>query len=305
MTPLPVGPHGGDVERVAAALNVDPSQILDLSVSLNPDAPDVAELAAKHLDALGRYPDPSEATEALADAVDVPPDHVLMTNGGSEAIALVCTELRRGVVAPPEFSLYARHLEEVVDKDHEDAGRMPRIASNPNNPTGRLAPEHESAAVWDEAFYPLATGRWTRGDDEAIVVGSLTKLFACPGLRVGYVLAEPELIARLASLLPQWSLNGLAASLVPELLARANLPAWHEACTVRRTALAAAIPGVLPSDAPYVLVETPEGAGVTRALLVRRGVLVRDCTSFGLPNHIRVAVPDDAGLRKLVAAWPD
>ena len=245
-----------------------------------------------------------ERTSALADAIDVPPDRVLMTNGGSEAIALVCTELRRGVVASPEFSLYARHLEEVVDKDHEDADCMPRVASNPNNPTGRLALEHESAAVWDEAFYPLATGRWTRGDDGAIVVGSLTKLFACPGLRVGYVLAEPELIARLESLLPQWSLNGIAASLVPELLARANLPAWHEACMARRTALATAIPGVLPSDAPYVLVETPEGARATRALLARRGVLVRDCTSFGLPNHIRVAVPDDAGLRKLVAAWP-
>jgi len=60
------------------------------------------------------------------------------------------------------------------------------------NPTGLLAGQSETAAVWDEAFYALATGSWTRGDVAAgaTVVGSLTKLFACPGLRVGYVLAS-------------------------------------------------------------------------------------------------------------------
>lgn len=304
MNALPIGPHGGDAERVAAALGVDPSQILDLSMSLNPDAPDVAEMAAKHLDVLNRYPDPTEATEALAGAIGVAPDRVLLTNGGSEAIALVCAELRRAVVATPEFSLYARHLDEVVGSNDQAAVGTPRIASNPNNPTGSLAPPGEQATVWDEAFYPLATGRWTRGDSNTIVVGSLTKVFACPGLRVGYVIAEPELIARLAIRLPQWSVNGFATALVPELFARADLPAWHEACTTRRAALTNAIPGVLPSDAPYALVEAPEGASATRSKLARRGVLVRDCTSFGLSDHIRVAVPDDTGLRKLVEAWP-
>lgn len=309
MNALPTGPHGGDVERVAAALCVDPSEILDLSVSLNPDAPDVVEMAAKHLDALNRYPDPTEATEALADAIEVSRDRVLLTNGGSEAIALVCAELRRATVATPEFSLYARHLDEAVGSNDETAVDeaavgAPRIASNPNNPTGRLALRNEHAAVWDEAFYPLTTGRWTRGDRDTIVVGSLTKVFACPGLRIGYVIAEPELIARLATRQPQWSVNGLATGLVPELLARADLPAWHEACTIRRKALTNAIPEVQPSDAPYVLVETPAGAATTRSLLAHRGVLVRDCTSFGLPDHVRVAVPDEAGLRKLVEAWP-
>ncbi|MGH9000007.1 MAG: hypothetical protein ACRDY7_11525, partial [Acidimicrobiia bacterium] len=71
----------------------------------------------------------------------------------------------------------------------------------------------------------------------------------------------------------------------------------------RRAALAAAIPGVCPSDANFALVAAPDGAAATRARLARRGVLVRDCTSFGLPHHIRVAVPDDDGLRRLSAAW--
>ena len=298
----PAGPHGGDSAVLARALGCHPGDILDLSASLNPDAPDVAALAAAHLDALGRYPDPTAATEAMAAALDTTPERVLLTNGGAEAIALVCADLGRGAVAGPvEFSLYARHLAEVVDPArHPNA---PWVRSNPNNPTGALAGAGERAAVWDEAFYPLATGAWTRGDPEAVVVGSLTKVFACPGLRAGYVRAEPERIERLARRQPRWALNGLAAALVPELLARADLPGWAATVAERRSALMAALPGVIPSDANYVLVEVPEGAAAARARLAAHGVLVRDCTSFGLPGHIRLAVPDEAGLRRLLAAW--
>jgi histidinol-phosphate/aromatic aminotransferase/cobyric acid decarboxylase-like protein len=89
---------------------------------------------------------------------------------------------------------------------------------------------------------------------------------------------------------------------VPELLGLADLPAWAAATARRRAALAAAIPGVEASDANFVLVRV-DGAAAARSRLARRGVLVRDCTSFGLPGHVRVAVPDEAGLGRLVAAW--
>ncbi|HEV7535571.1 MAG TPA: aminotransferase class I/II-fold pyridoxal phosphate-dependent enzyme, partial [Acidimicrobiia bacterium] len=255
---------------------------------------------------LGRYPDAGAATAAMAAALGTEPDHVLLTNGGAEAIALVCADLERAAVArPAEFSLYARHLAEVIDPAADPAA--PRIRSNPNNPTGRLAGAGDIAALWDEAFYPLATGAWSRGDVVAgralAAVGSLTKVFACPGLRVGYVVAGPAVIARLAGRQPRWALNGLAAALVPELLARADLPAWAAATARRRAALAAAIPGVEGSDANFVLVRVEDGAAATRTRLARRGVLVRDCTSFGLPGHVRLAVPDEAGLDRLVTAW--
>jgi len=303
----PPGAHGGDVAAVAAALGREPSEILDLSASFNPDAPDLTALAKTELDSLSRYPDPMAATEAMATALGTTADSVLLTNGGSEAIALVAGDLGRAAVAEPEFSLYARHLDEAVDPAEDPTA--PRIRSNPNNPTGRLAATEDIAAVWDEAFYPLATGAWSRCDvtagRAAAVVGSLTKVFACPGLRVGYVHADPSVIARLAGHQPRWALNGLAAALVPELLARADLPVWAATTARRRAALEAAIPGVEPSDANFVLVAVEDGAAVARARLARRGVLVRDCTSFGLPGHIRVAVPDEGGLERLVAAWED
>jgi histidinol-phosphate/aromatic aminotransferase/cobyric acid decarboxylase-like protein len=290
---------------VAAALGLEASEILDLSASFNPDAPDVAALAKSQLDSLSRYPDPAAATAALAAALGTTADSVLLTNGGSEAIALVAADLGHAAVAQPEFSLYARHLAAAVDPAEDP--HAPVIRSNPNNPTGRLAAAEDAAAVWDEAFYPLSTGVWSRGDVAAgragVVVGSLTKVFACPGLRVGYVHADPPVIARLAGRQPRWALNGLAAALVPELLARADLPVWAAATARRRAALKTAIPGVEPSDANFVLVAVEDGAAAARARLARRGVLVRDCTSFGLPGHIRVAVPDEGGLERLVAAW--
>jgi histidinol-phosphate/aromatic aminotransferase/cobyric acid decarboxylase-like protein len=274
---IPVGAHGGDGARLAAALGVDPAAVLDLSASLNPLAPDAGEVVGKHLDALWRYPDPARATAALAAAMGVDPDRLLLTNGGAEAIALVAAELG-GRVEEPDFGLYPRRV-------------GPLWRSNPHNPTGRLATG--DAGVWDEAFYPLATGRWTSGAE--VVVGSLTKLLACPGLRVGYVLAPFAGALRP----PAWSVNGLACAALPDLLATVDLPAWAAGVARLRAQLVDVLRAAglepEPSDANFVLVDAPG----LRDRLAPHGILVRDCASFGLPGHARIAVPADAGLDRL------
>jgi len=298
MTQLPeVGLHGGDAARIAHALGLPVDAMVDLSASLNPVAPDPAPVVARHLDSLGRYPDPTEATAALAAALAVEPDRLLLTNGGSEAIALVAAQLGRGWVDEPDFSLYRRHLRAV-------AMGAPRWRSDPHNPTGRLARPEEAAAVWDEAFYPLATGRWTSGRAErgAIVIGSLTKLFACPGLRLGYVLLPPGdgRTHELAQRQPRWAVNGLAAAVLPELLAGADLEGWAAEVARLREALVDVLKShgfePEPSDANYLLVPRADGL---RERLARRAIVVRDCRSFGLPSHVRIAVPDDAGRQRL------
>jgi histidinol-phosphate/aromatic aminotransferase/cobyric acid decarboxylase-like protein len=296
VAPAP-GPHGGDGARLADALGVPPDHVLDLSASSNPVAPDATALVRAHADAIRRYPDAERATEALASAIGVDVERVVLTNGGAEAIALVAGECPVGRVDPPEFALYARHLARVDDE-------APRWRSNPHNPTGLLARPDERAAVWDEAFFPLATGRWTRGDSGSVVVGSLTKLFDCPGLRVGYVLApDASFAARLRARQPQWAVNGLACAVVPELLASADLDAWWQATARLRDRLGDVLDGAGlthdHSDAPYVLVRDARGV---REHLARRAVLVRDTSSFGIPDGIRVAVPPDAGIGRLADA---
>jgi histidinol-phosphate/aromatic aminotransferase/cobyric acid decarboxylase-like protein len=268
--------------------------VLDLSVSLNPFAPDVRSLARAHLDGLVDYPDPGPATRALAAAMRVDVDRLVLTNGGAEAIALVAGERGAGWVDEPDFALYRRHLPSV----RRDA---PRWRSNPHNPTGRLAAPDETAGVWDEAFYPLATGEWTRGDEEAVVVGSLTKIFACPGVRLGYALAPDGALAdRLRARQPRWSVNGLAAALLPDLVARADLAGWAKGIAALRDELVAVLRthGLRPrsSDAPFVLVD---GAAGLRERLAPLGIVVRDCASFGLADCARVAVPDAGGLERV------
>jgi histidinol-phosphate/aromatic aminotransferase/cobyric acid decarboxylase-like protein len=284
VTPVPQpGPHGGDGPAVARALGLDPNEVLDLSVSLNPFAPDVTALAARHLESLHHYPDPSTAARLLAEAIGADADRLVLTNGGAEAIWLARARFGGTVASEPEFALHPR------------TGAGPTWRSDPHNPSGRLAADDEHADIWDEAFYPLATGRWTAGRPSLATVGSLTKLFACPGLRLGYVIAD-DITA------PLWSVNSLALAMLPDLLEAAELDKWARAVADRRAELAEVLVanGFVPepSDANWLLVEAPG----LRDRLAHHGVVIRDCTSFGLPHHVRVAVPDERGLERLSIA---
>ncbi|MEL7158039.1 MAG: aminotransferase class I/II-fold pyridoxal phosphate-dependent enzyme [Actinomycetota bacterium] len=261
--------------------------MLDLSQTLNPFAPDVATMVARNLAALRGYPDPTEATRMLADAIAVDGDRLLLTNGGAEAIALVAGELGGRVRSEPEFALHPR-------------GNLgPIWRSDPHSPSGHLAGDDDEADVWDEAFYPLATGCWS-AHRPGIVVGSLTKLFACPGLRLGYVIADD--VERFARRQPAWSVGSLAVAVVPQLLASCDLTDWSQSLAQARTELVDGLADrgltVDVGDAPWVLVH---GTGL-RARLAPHGVLVRDCASFGLTGVVRVAVPDAEGLARLLVA---
>ncbi len=291
------GPHGGDGARVAAALGVDVADVLDLSASMNPVAPDPGPVVARHLDALGRYPDAGPATAALAAVMGVDIERLLLTNGGAEAIALVAAETGPGWADACDFSLYRRHLAAL-----DPAG--PRWRSDPHNPLGTRAGPDVTADVWDEAFYPLATGRWTAGRG-GFTLGSLTKLLACPGLRVGYVVC-PDRAARerLAARQPRWAVNGLACAALADLLSTADLQAWAAAVGALRAELTAVLAAaglrVRPgATANWVLID---GDPDLRTRLASRGVVVRDCTSFGLPGTFRIAVPPAHELPRLRAA---
>lgn len=296
MTPRPVpppGPHGGDGARVAAALGLDPPAVVDLSASLNPFAPDVAALVRRHLGALARYPDVDTAEATLAEGLGLPPGRTVLTAGGAQAIALVAHHVGAGWVDEPEFSLYRRHLPRLDPA-------APRWRSDPHSPSGALATDGDEAGVWDEAFLPLSAGCWTRGRP-GWAVGSLTKAFACPGLRIGYAVAPDAGAAdAVRHARPAWAVDGVGCAVLPDLLALADPPGWTASIAAARAELAGVLTAhgwrPLPSQAPWLLV--PGGAGL-RDALARRAVVVRDCASFGLPDHVRVAVPDGRGLEAL------
>jgi histidinol-phosphate/aromatic aminotransferase/cobyric acid decarboxylase-like protein len=300
---IPAGPHGGDAAAAARVLGVERRSIIDLSMSMNPIAPDVGGVVQLHLETLDDYPDSSSAEAALAEAIGVDRRRLVLTNGGSEAIALVANLLRAGSVVEPEFSLYRRHLDTVSD----DA---PGWRSNPSNPLGVLVDPVDvpEVLVWDEAFIPLAIARWTHPslvDATVWRLGSLTKLWACPGLRIGYVIApDVDAADRIRAIQPRWSVNALAVAVVEPLLAITELATWSRRISTARGELAASIRSlgfdVVETDVNWLLVNS--GCDLRTALL-RDGVLVRDCTNFSMPSTYRVAIPRSDQMNATVQAF--
>lgn len=301
----PPGPHGGDGAAIARALGFDPAEMIDLSTTLDPLAPDPTPILGRHLDSVRRYPDPTTATRALADVIGVPVGRLLLTNGGAEAIDLVGRVLG-GHVDEPEFGLYPRG----------DAGG-PRWRSNPNSPLGHLAdppdppdPDGEPPTVWDEAFWPLATGTWSRRDDLRgdVIVGSLTKLLACPGLRAGYLIV-PEgefgrnLLDRVRALRAGWPVSTLLCEALPDLLDTVDLP--DRAARLRRhrrlveTEFGDRGLEIVGGGPTWLLLRNSS----LRDRLAPHHIVVRDCASFGLRDTVRIGLPRPADLAAVLAAF--
>ena len=292
--------HGGNIRDFSLSRGLNPDDALDLSASLHPCAPQITNVLLDRLRSVRNYPDSRDATGFLADAIGVDPERLLLTNGGSEAIALVADVLVEGNVVAPEFSLYQRHLKRVVKT-------APRWRSNPNNPLGTLAEPSEQAAVWDEAFYPIATGQFTRGDEQSWRIGSMTKIWACAGLRLGYVVTPDVQSCRvLASRQPRWSVNGLALAIVEPMLEKTNLRAMKDQLEVLRTSLFLLLQekgiAVHMTDANWLLVHN--GARLYEHLATKN-IFIRNCASFGLENTYRIAVPAKPFIEELKNALID
>ncbi len=198
----------------------------------------------------------------------------------------------------------------------------------PNNPTGVDLPAttinalaeacaaHGGLLVLDRAYAPLRRDAWAAPDPLAgeslpgqIHLYSLTKSYALAGLRLGYLIAAPELVARIGAHQPAWSVNSAAqaaglAALSDEDFLVTTLPRLWSASDALCTGLRDLGLDVWRDALPFMLVRTGDGTA-TRAALLRRGCVVRDCASFGLPEWVRVAPrrPDDNA--RLLAAWKE
>lgn len=216
--------------------------LLDLAVNVRLAAPPpwLADVIAATLGDLGRYPDASAATRAIAAHHDVTIESVLPTSGGAEAFTLISRALTPGrplVVHPqftePEAALRAagyrpeRHLLHPENGFRLDPHGLETacgasdlvVVGNPTNPTGVLHPARDlhrlrrpgRVLVVDEAFMDAVPGESESliGGDltDLLVVRSLTKTWGLAGLRAGYVVGDPALVRRLAAVQPPWSVS--------------------------------------------------------------------------------------------------
>lgn len=290
--------------------------------------------------------------KALASRLQLPQSWLLPANGAAEAMALAILGLqpRRVGIVYPCFSEYAQLSEQFGAQvlgcyGHEENGFKPDSAQlydlfqktdlvfigSPNNPTGILYQPEEllQMAHWtgqtdtwlvvDEAFLDFVEEhrQFTLADQlerfpRVILMRSMTKMYAIPGLRLGYAIAQPDVISRMRSKQVSWSVNALAL-LAGELCLQEQEyeRRTRELVRVERVYLTAVIQGELgwrvwPSEANFLLLRAPGQitAEELQALLAKKGVLIRSCAMYpGLsPHDVRIAVRGREENEQLAAA---
>jgi threonine-phosphate decarboxylase len=314
-----------------------PSGWLDLSVCLNPLGTPRPVARALAVAGYGAYAElePGRAIARLARDSAVDPERILVTAGATEALRLVFSSLLpnsgRIVLLGPTYGEYRRLAEargaEVTEIRAppptfkiEVSALLERIRAtephmvvicHPNNPTGALLSTTAWRAVLtavgdatvlvDESFAVFVADSLVPLEDERLVsVRSLTKLYATPGVRAGFLIAGPRRMERIRQTVDPWTVGSHA-------LAAARAGGWgmtaahHRQIALRRRALLEALnlPDVARAEGlPFVLVPVPQTTAVV-GVLARAHIAVRSCASFGLPDYLRIGIPDSKGLRRL------
>jgi histidinol-phosphate aminotransferase len=191
---------------------------------------------------------------------------------------------------------------------------------NPNNPTGQaLRLDHlriileslgEGLLVVDEAYIDFAprvrSALELIQDPRVMVLRSLTKNYGLAGLRLGYAVGATEVVEWLGRSRPPWTVNSLAqVAGLAALDDQNHLAAGQRLAKQARAFLNHGLTRLglrcIPSCGNFWLVEVSDGRGLRQQLL-RRGILVRDCSSFGLPRYIRLAARPLAECQRLIGA---
>ncbi|XJF15723.1 Rv2231c family pyridoxal phosphate-dependent protein CobC [Mycobacterium sp. AMU20-3851] len=304
--------------------------MLDFAVNVRAAGPPswlVERLAARLTD-LGHYPstaDVDRATQAVAQRHGRTVDEVALLAGGAEGFALLpeLTPRLAALIAPsftePEAVLSAAGVpitQVVLEAPFTlDPAAVPAeadlvVVGNPTNPTSVLHPVRDILAlrrpgrivVVDEAFADAVPGEPESlagmSLPDVVVLRSLTKTWSLAGLRVGYALGAPEVLARLTARRAHWPLGTLqleavAACCAPEAVAEAAAGA-HGLAALRAAMMAGlrdAGLDVLDGHAPFLLLRVPD-PDLARKHLKAKGIAVRRCDTFvGLDDgYLRVAV---------------
>ncbi len=311
------------------------------------------EFLVRRLRAISVYPEITAATltDRIADCHGYSKDWVIVGNGTADLLFAFASlyERKKAVIPFPTFVEYERvctvhhwEIEHVPPLEGEsfsfDLEGIAKVMTDgavaflcqPNNPTGRGIDRAEleellssaekvgGTVVVDEAFLPFSripsVIEWVRRWDRLVVLRSMTKSFAIPGLRLGYAVANPTLIERWKTFLPPWNVNTLAQlagvfclEYGKDYMERSRQYLVHERDWLMKEIQK--LPWLSPffSEANFFLlsVNAPTfTADEVYHALAKRGIVVRHCGSFrGMGNrYLRIGVKRREENRLLVSA---
>lgn len=306
-------PHGGRLARAQADYPSAPALWLDLSTGINPDG---WRRGRPGLDSLGRLPDPADtlALEATAAAAfGVPADQVVAVSGAETALRLLpeMLEARSVAVATPTYGshadAWARAGKSVLSVAREalfDSAAEALVIVNPNNPDGAASNGSDlvaqAAGRWliiDESFVEVTPelSAASLAEDRTIVLRSFGKFYGLAGLRLGFVICDPDLAQDIRRRIGDWPVGADAIGMGRAAYADA---AWAERTRLSLSWGAGRLDRMLTANG-YEVVGGTSLFRLTRCLdaagradrLAQQGVLVRTFSHddtlirFGLPGR--------------------
>jgi histidinol-phosphate aminotransferase len=297
-----------------------------------------------------RYPDPTahELRRLIGDANGLDPENVLVGNGGDELIFDMLLAWggpgRKILDMPPTFSMYGIDAQvtgtEVVsiprspaDFSVDQQAVLARVAegdidivvvANPNNPTGGLTDESflidllhstDALVMVDEAYFEFSRQtmrqHMTRCEN-LVILRTFSKAFSLAGLRVGYLLAHPDVVSEFMKVRQPYSVDSFSQWVASHVF-RERM--------VFETAIRDIVRGrdhvigglsmlpevtVYPSEANFVLFRVEHAGALWRDLLHNHSVLVRDFSRApGLEDCLRVTIGTEEENRRFLSAMED
>ncbi len=325
--------HGGDLASASREFGLPKGQWIDLSTGISPwswPVPEIPEVVWQSL------PDAGDGLEAVAaDYYGCIVSAVLPVSGSQDGLQKIPTLLERGRVAIPVRGYEEHRLawlqagHDVVD--YHDAGQLRQLVStgqvkhavviNPNNPTGEMFDRQQLMMMqqqlhqdrgWllvDEAFMDVQPDNSLVPECPRaglVVLRSIGKFFGLAGLRLGFVMAHPDLLQRLADQLPPWNVSHPARWAGKQALSDT---VWHWAQRQRlwsvstqwHQQLSVCFPELKLTVSP-LFVSGTGGPGLCEAIyreLGRLGVLVRLFDEVDGQRMIRLGLPCEENMSKV------
>jgi len=290
-------------------------------------APGVAAAVAAQVALLPLYPDPGQTAlrQAVSELYDVTPEQVVGGNGADEVLAMAVRAFvprtGRAAYLEPSYTLLPKLLEinDVEGEEHAfDAGyRLPpafldstatlKFVVNPNSPTGTLLPLEDIAELCDRSagvvlldeayvdFSPRSGLEILNRYPNLLLVRSMSKSYGLAGLRVGFAIGAPELVADLWAVKDVCNLGRLPMAAATAALQdpeqwRRNVEEVVENRDRLSAALAARDWQVLPSGANFIFAMPRQPAAEVYQRLLTRHVLVRHFPKPSVANGLRISI---------------
>lgn len=306
------------------------------------DTEELFKYLSKQWHVLSNYPEPQPAgaEQEIAKMLRISPDSVCLTNGATEAIYLIAQTFRerRSGILMPTFSEYGDacrlHMHKIVPL--YEIEKLPANLDilwlcNPNNPTGHVIPLkqiRQSAELHPDTLFiidqsyehftyqNLLTAHEAATHPNIILLHSLTKTLALPGLRIGFMTASPELTSLVRRQRMPWSVNAMAIETVhyvynhPDILDFDLQSLLQEKERVAQKLSEIPTLEVWPSQTHILLIRLRNGkaAALKKYLAETHGILIRDASNFqGLDEHFfRIAIQsqrENNALIKAIQEW--